>query len=313
MPALAPSGRYDSTVTLPRIPSLTTRVGMRADVDAIVALVAACELEIDGVTEVHRTDVEQAFDLAHDGGVIVAEARDRLAGWATLAGDRATVDVHPEWHGRGVGSALRGWTEARARAMGYGRIRQAVSDGDERANVALEAAGYRRSHVSWVLETARLDEPPAIERPPGIEIRPYRPGDARAVHRLIDEAFSEWPGREPTAFEEWSAHVIGHPAFAPELSRLAYDGDELVGAVLSEEYAGQDDGWVQQLATKATHRRRGIARALLESVRVAFLATGRHRVGLSTNSLSGALEFYERLGMRVRRSYTAWAKELTRG
>jgi ribosomal protein S18 acetylase RimI-like enzyme len=105
--------------------------------------------------------------------------------------------------------------------------------------------------------------------------------------------------------------MIDHPAFAPELSRLAFEGDQLVGAVLSEDYEGQDEGWVQQLATIRTHRRRGIARALLQSVRVAFLATGRHRVGLSTNSLSGALEFYERLGMRVRRSYTAWAKELT--
>ena len=94
------------------------------------------------------------------------------------------------------------------------------------------------------------------------------------------------------------------------MSRLAFDGDELVGAALTDDYQGQDEGWVPQLATKATHRHRGIARALLQSVFAAHHGTGRRLVGLSTNSRTGALTLYERIGMGVRRSYTAWAKEL---
>ena len=76
------------------------------------------------------------------------------------------------------------------------------------------------------------------------------------------------------------------------------------------DYDGQDDGWVQQLATKATHRDRGIARALLESTFLAVHETGKRKVGLSTNSRTGALGLYERLGMRIARSYTGWAKDL---
>ena len=54
----------------------------------------------------------------------------------------------------------------------------------------------------------------------------------------------------------------------------------------------------------------GIARALLQSVFAAYHATGRRRVGLSTDSRTGALTLYERIGMRVRRTYTSWAKDL---
>lgn len=128
---------------------------------------------------------------------------------------------------------------------------------------------------------------------------------------MIEDAFNEWPDRQPTDFEGWSAHVLDHPSFAPGMSRLAFDGDELVGAALTDDYQGQDEGWVQQLATKATHRRRGIARALLQSVFAAHHATGRRLVGLSTGSQTGALAPYERIGMRVRRTYTAWAKDLS--
>jgi predicted N-acetyltransferase YhbS len=301
---------YHLAVSLPGISNLAVRPATPSDVEAITDLVAACEVAADGVAEVDRTDVEQALRVAGERDTIVAAAPDRLAGWATLAGDRATVDVHPAWHGRGVGAALRAWTEARARASGLGRIRQVVTDGDKRAHRSFEAAGYRPAYTAWILQMALEDEPPRVVIPPGIVIREYRPGDATATYRVIEDAFNEWPGRRPTDFEGWSAHITSHTAFAPHLSRLAFDGDELVGAALSDDYGGPGEGWVQQLATRATHRHRGIARALLQSVFAAFHATGRRQVGLSTNSTTGALTLYRRLGMTVRRSYTGWAREL---
>ena len=83
-----------------------------------------------------------------------------------------------------------------------------------------------------------------------------------------------------------------------------------MGVVLVDAYDGQEEGWVDQVATRASHRRRGVARALLQSVFAAFHATGRRAVGLSTGSQMGALAPYERIGMRVRRSYTAWERRL---
>jgi ribosomal protein S18 acetylase RimI-like enzyme len=157
---------------------------------------------------------------------------------------------------------------------------------------------------------ALADEPPSILIPDGISIRAYRSSDALATYRVIDDAFNEWPERESLPFESWSQLVIEHGAFSPERSRLAFDGPELVGAALAFDYASVGEGWVQQLATAATHRHRGIARALLGSVFAAFLADGYRMVGLSTDSRTGALSLYERLGMRIRRSYTSWMKVL---
>jgi ribosomal protein S18 acetylase RimI-like enzyme len=298
-------------VTLPRLPGLTTRAATRSDAAAITALIAACETADNGLAEVHPTDVEQSFDLADAAsGVIVVESGDQLVGWATLADGRAEVDVHPAWRGRGIGSTLLAWTEGRARASRMPDVRQVVTNADTAARRLFEGAGYHVRYLSWILAMELEDAPPEVTAPPGISIRPYRADHAEAAYQVIEVAFNEWPGRQPTDFEGWSAYVIGHPSFAPGLSRLAFDGDELVGAALCLDYQGQDEGWVQQVATKATHRHRGIARALLQSCFAAYHATGRRRVGLNTDSRTGALTLYERIGMRVRRTYTSWAKDL---
>jgi GNAT superfamily N-acetyltransferase len=308
-------GQQDSTpyhlpVNLPDVQGLSTRFASRSDIPAITELVAACEVANDGVAEVHPTDLEQSFDLADaKAGVIVVEA-EQLVGWATLVNSRAEVDVHPAWRGQGIGSALLAWTEAQAREAGASRVQQIVTNADEGANRLLVDRGYRIHHTSWILQMTLGELPPAVVVPPGITIQPYRSEVAPAVYRVIEDAFNEWPDRHPTEFADWSAHVLEHAAFAPEKSRLAFAGDELVGVALSNDYEGQDEGWVEQVATKATHRRRGIARALLQSVFAAYHASGRRLVGLSTGSHMGALAPYERIGLRVRRTYTAWVKEL---
>ena len=170
---------------------------------------------------------------------------------------------------------------------------------------------YGSTHTSWILEI-RFDEvrPAAAEPPEGITFRRYTPGiDDRAAYRLVEDAFNGLPGRDPAPYEEWEATVL-HGAFSPQLSVLAFDGDELVGTALSYDYASTDEGWIQQLATRATHRHRGIARAMLNETFGAFHERGKRRCGLSTDSRTGALGLYERVGMSIRRSYTRYTKTL---
>jgi GNAT superfamily N-acetyltransferase len=297
----------------PNLPSgLTARPAVRDDLAALTALLAASEAANDGVAEIHPDDVSNLFDRAGDepGGVIVVEDGPAIVAWADLLRERAEVDVHPAWRGRGIGRALLGWTESRARRAGIPRVRQTVTDADVAARRLFEASGYAAGGSSWILQEQLGDEAPSVEVPTGIAIRPYTAADAPAVHRLIDDAFSEWPGRDPVAFELWAPHVIGHGSFSEGLSPLAFDGDELVGAALGFAYEGSDEGWVQQLATKASHRHRGIGRALLQTAFAGFHAAGWRACGLSTDSRTGALSLYERVGMRVRRSYTWWVKPL---
>jgi predicted N-acetyltransferase YhbS len=291
---------------------VTARAAVVGDVPAITALVAACETVNDGVAEIHPNDVSILFDPERPdpGEIVVVEDGSAVVAWAHCSGERAEADVHPEWQGLGIGMSLLAWTEARARAAGRSRVRQTVTDANIAAASLFRASGYASAGASWILQQGLGDEPPAVEIPDGITIRPYRPSDARAVHRLIDDAFNEWPGREPVDFEHWAPHVIRHGSFAPDLSRLAFDGEELVGAALGFAYEGGDEGWIQQLATKSTHRHRGIARALLQSAFAGFHAAGWRACGLSTDSRTGALTLYERVGMRVRRSYTWWVKPL---
>lgn len=275
----------------------------------------AAERHYDGVAEIDSSDIEAdfgrvGFDPASDC-VLMFEGDDAVA-WAQVYRDTAEADVHPSHHRRGIGRTLLGWTERRARELGAVRIDQTVTDHNRDAPVLFLASGYEPSWTSWVLEIAFDEPPPEHRTPDGITIRRFHPQhDAEATHRLIEDAFGEWEGWTGYSFEEWSAFIMGHSAFSPAMSRLAWDEDELVGAALAFDYDAEEEGWVQQLATKATHRRRGIARALLHETFRAFYQRGKARCGLATDSRTGTLSLYERVGMRVRRSYTNYGKSLT--
>ena len=299
-----------------RLPDgLTSRGATREDVDAITELIAACELDLDGVAEIDPGDAEMAFGRAgYDPGrdcVLVLEG-DELVGWAEVHKERAEADVHPNHRGRGIGEALLAWTESRARQTGQAVVMQTVTEANLAAAELFRRNGYGPTETAWLLQI-RFDEgpPPAPAPPEGITIRPFERGiDEPAVYRVVEDAFNEWRGRTPQSFEEWVNHFPSHPSFAPGLSPLAFDGDELVGATVYLDYPDSDEGWVQQLATRATHRHRGIARALLHHAFGTAYASGKPACGLSTNSNTGALSLYEKVGMHVRRSYTRYTKEL---
>ena len=295
---------------------LTARPATTGDAQAIHRLIAACEHDLDGRAEVDLDDI--VSDLARPGmdlmqDTVLLHAGDRLVGWAQVMfkGVRAEADVAPAQRGRGIGTWLLDWTEARSRAIGADRLGQMVTDNNTAAATLFLARGYAVQDTAWILEIF-LEAPPAIgPLPDGITLRAYAPGvDDVVAHALIDEAFCEWPGRDPVAFSDWAAAVVRRETFAPALSALAFDGSRLVGAALALDYGNEDEGYVQQLAVRRDYRHRGIARALLFHVFGGFHRTGRRWCTLSTNSYTGALSLYERVGMRIRQSYTRYERPL---
>ena len=295
---------------------LRTRAAGPADAEAIYRLIAACELDLDGSVEVDLDDV--VGDLARPGRgvdwdtVLVHDPAGELVGWAQVwQVSRGEADVRPDRRGEGLGSWLLDWTERRARELGATEVSQTVTDHNTAAAALFQARGYAPRDTAWILEIP-LPDPPVVPEPPaGITIRTYRPGhDDRAAHRLIDDAFCEWPGREPFPFDSWVASTIGRARFAPQLSPLAFDGDRLVGALLALDYPDSHEGFVHQVAVHRDYRHRGIARALLLRTFAGFHHTGRRACTLSTNSYTGALSLYERVGMRIRQSYTRYARTL---
>jgi GNAT superfamily N-acetyltransferase len=301
----------DGVIELPV--GFTSRGATLDDIDAITELVSNCELDANGVADVDRDDFVSGlsrvgFDPATDA-LLVFDG-DTLVAWGEVHRGRAEADVLPSHRGQGIGSALRTWTEERARELGLLDVGETKTDADVAAKSLFLSNGYEPTYTSWMIRMS-LDGPrDRPVPPPGIEIRSYQDRDARAAHRVIDAAFCEWPGRDPDPFESWS-NVLRHPAFTPELSPLAFERDELVGVLLGYDYPEADEGWIQQLATEANHRHRGIATALLGTAFAGFRERGRSTAGVSTDSRTGALDLYERVGMRVERSYTRYTKRLT--
>jgi mycothiol synthase len=226
---------------------------------------------------------------------------------------RAEAGVHPEWRGRGLGSALLGWTESACLASRppdvEARMGQTVSDTNAGAIELFRSRGYEPRHTSWLLELpgdVSLDD---REVPDGYELRPFLPGtDDTEVHMVIEDAFGEWPYREPTGYEHWRAITIDRDDFDPSLLTVAEHDGAIVGA--SVGFLNDDDGFVDQLAVRRDHRGRGVAAALLADSFGRMRERGATVVGLSTDSRTGALDLYLRIGMVVTLSFTHYSKLL---
>jgi mycothiol synthase len=184
-----------------------------------------------------------------------------------------------------------------------------VSENSPDARALLEADGYERSWEDWIFDIELEREPDPPQLPPGYAIREcVRDRDERAVYRVVDDAFGEWPDAEKDTFEDWAAETFERPGFLPEHIATVVNGEEIVGvATLIQD---DDAIWVAQLAVAREHRGRGLARALLvHSFGVGWHAGLRH-CGLSTDSRTGARGLYEHVGMRVTRTFWEYGKLL---
>lgn len=232
---------------------------------------------------------------------------DDLVGWGFLPNDRgAWVDVHPDVR-LGIGTWLRLWSEGRAKERGAGRVGQTINDRATDAVDLLVAAGYTPRRISWILSMEHAERPADPVPPDGITLRAYLPGDEREALTMFETAFVEWPDRFPSTLGTWRAMTIEREGFAPEDLVLALDGDQVVGGAFLID---SDEIWVDKLAVRRDHRQRGIARTLLQVAFQRGFDRGYPATALSTDSNTGALTLYEKVGMHVRESYTHLAIDL---
>lgn len=232
---------------------------------------------------------------------------DDLVGWGFLPNDRgAWVDVHPDVR-LGIGTWLRLWSEGRAKERGAGRVGQTINDRATDAVDLLVAAGYTPRRTSWILSMEHAERPADPVPPDGITLRAYLPGDEREALTMFETAFGEWPDRFPSTLGTWRAMTIEREGFAPEDLVLALDGDQVVGGAFLID---SDEIWVDKLAVRRDHRQRGIARTLLQVAFQRRFDRGYPATALSTDSNTGALTLYEKVGMHVRESYTHLAIDL---
>jgi ribosomal protein S18 acetylase RimI-like enzyme len=149
--------------------------------------------------------------------------------------------------------------------------------------------------------------------PEGLTIRPCLPDqDERTLHAVIDEAMTGQWGHEPLSFDDWMRRRQQR-GFVPDLSFLAFAGEEPAGGVVSRYSEGI--GWIDLLGVRTQWRNRGLGRALLLHVFAAFFARGTTRVGLGVDAANptGATRLYEDAGMTVTQQYATYGKVLRAG
>jgi mycothiol synthase len=281
--------------------SLTTRPLHLHDAGAVTRLIAAQELNDIGEVVIEEADIigdwqRPSFDVeANTVGVFAGED---LIAYAEFCGhDRGDAAVRPDYRGRGIGTALAFWMQQRARHAGSTLIGMPVPEGSPSDRLLAEL-GYHIRWTSWVLA---LPEDRAIEPQPlptGYTLRTATEGEYVPVWTVAEDAFLEWSVRERQSFDDFAATVFLRPGFEPWNLRVVMDpAGEVVGVAYVLLVEGT--GFVNKLAVRADQRRRGIARALLADAFAQARAHGATRSELSTDSRTGALSLYTRVGMEV--------------
>jgi ribosomal protein S18 acetylase RimI-like enzyme len=152
--------------------------------------------------------------------------------------------------------------------------------------------------------------------PEGLEIRTVQPDQFRAVWEADQEAFMDhWanvPGTEQD-YRRWGKDPLNDP----DLWKVAWDGDQVAGMVLSflnakenEEY-DRKRGYTENISVRRPWRQRGLARALLTRSLQMFKDMGMDHAALDvdTQNLTGALNLYESVGFQVEKKRTIYWKK----
>jgi mycothiol synthase len=291
---------------------LTSRALDMSDAHAVYLVIAAQERHDTGEEAVAEADIvsdwqRPSYDVS--AGTVGIFDGERLVAYAEhMGGDRGDAAVHPDYRGRGIGTALAGWMQAGARAAGASVVGMPVPLGSA-GDRLLEALGYRVRWTSWVLALPAGATVPERALPAGYTVREATPEDYRECWTVLEDAFLEWSVREREPFDDFLARTVERPGFASWNLRLVADPDGAVVGVTTVFPYGTE-GYIDRIATRQDQRGRGIAQAMLVDAFAAARAHGAVTSGLNTDSRTGAIGLYEKVGMKVTQHWVNRAIDL---
>ena len=235
--------------------------------------------------------------------------------------------LHPDWRRRGIGRAMLETLEERAAELAREQpfdgplLLQAGDDSGTGADALLLGAGYEPIRHGYTMVRPNLDPVPDAKLPDGLEIRPVRDEDLRAIWEAAHDAFRDaWGYREPTELE-YELFLTDPIQSDRTLWRVAWEGDQVAGQVRGfinadeNERFGQKRGWVENISVRRPWRKRGLARALINETIAALRERGMTEgaLGVDTENVSGALRLYESVGFRPVSKSTTYRKPLITG
>ena len=277
-----------------------------------------------GYGHLERCDPEQDLLVAEVEGQPVAYSRvwwDQEADGPRLYTQVCFVD--PKLGGRGIGSALFGWSEERLREIAADHEAQDkqfqvfINDRNAAATALIRGSGF--APVTYAAEMVRpsVDDLPDHPLPEGVAIRPVSENQLRTIWEADAEAFRDhWGYVEPT--EASYDQFLAVPYRDPSLWKVAWDDEGVAGQVRSFIDTAQNSerelrrGWTENISTARRWRRRGLAKALIvESIReLAGRGMSEVALGVHTENPNGAFDLYAGLGYEVVASWTTYRKQL---
>jgi mycothiol synthase len=287
--------------------ALSTRPLRLSDAEAVHRVMAREELVNLGSVEMELADLladwqRPSFDIGDS--TVGVFAGEELVAYAEVSGaGRGDAAVDPAYQGRGIGTYLAAWMRQTAARQGLSSIRMPVPEGSP-GDRLLSSLGWNNVATSWVLHL-----PPGVEiaerqLPDGYQMRTATSQDDKAVWTLLEDAFLEWADRERESFADFQAKTRLRPDFEPWNLRVVRDAEgAIVAAALVLISHPEDDepieAFVERLGVRRDQRGLGLAQALLADSFREARAHGAVRSSLSTDSRTGALSLYEKVGMTV--------------
>jgi mycothiol synthase len=288
-----------------------------ADAAAATEVVVALEASLYGHSAFSQADLEAEWlELDVERNVRVVRDGDRIVGYGALQelGERWRAEgyVHPDAHGRGIGSLIATWLEQDAARRGGRSIQNSVLEADTAARRLLESLGYGAVRVFREMRIELEAPPPAPQWPDGLRVVPFDPeADAAEFHAAHQEAFADHWDYTPRDFESWSNNNLASERFDPTLWCVLRDGDEIAAGTIctGDTYGG---GFIHALFTRRPWRKQGVGAALLQDSFTRFWERGEHSIGLGVDAASdtGAFRLYERAGMTPVLGWVMYEKQM---
>jgi ribosomal protein S18 acetylase RimI-like enzyme len=270
-------------------------------------------------------DPSRDLFLAQIGGTLVGCAwtswRDVVEGYRLHPHGGLLV---PEWRRKGIGRALLRLAQRRVREIvleqpgGPEAYLQAhVCETEAGAVALLVSDGYSAVRDSCLMVRPALDDLPQVPLPARLEIRPVLPKHLRAIWEANVDAFRDHWGDFPRTEADY-LRWLGEPTADPSLWRVAWDGDQVAGMVLSfinpVENAEHHRlrGHTEDICVRRPWRHKGLARALIVESLQALKERGMTEaaLGVDADNKMGALRLYESLGYRPVKRWTFYRKRL---